>query len=119
MRTIKYLILGLIGLCLVVIGFANRGAVTLTLLPDEFVPFTGFNLQITLPIYLVVFGGIVVGLLLGFFWEWMREHKHRREAVVNRREKAVLATEVKKLKSDRNDGKDDVLALLEDGHTAR
>ena len=119
MRTIKYLILALIALCLVSIGFANRGHVTLTLLPSEFEAFTRFNAHITLPLYAVVFGAIAAGLLLGFFWEWAREHKHRSEAVSQRREKALLAGEVKKLKSDRNEGQDDILVLLEDGGVAR
>lgn len=119
MRTIKYLILALIALCLVSVGFANREAVTLTLLPSEFEAYTRFNVQIALPLYAVVFGAIATGLLLGFFWEYAREHKHRSEAVSQRREKAMLAGEVKKLKADRNEGKDDVLALLEDSGGAR
>ena len=114
MRLVTYLVLALIAIALVIVGFANRSMVTLTLLPADLVPFTKYNVSYDLPLYVVVFGGIAVGLLLGFFWEWLREHKHRSEAVAQRRERAMLAKEVEKLKSDRKEGNDDVLALLED-----
>ena len=114
MRFVTYLVLAFIAIALVIVGFANRAIVTLTLLPADLVPFTKYNVSYDLPLYVVVFGGIAVGLLLGFFWEWLREHKHRSEAVAQRRERAMLAKEVEKLKSDRKEGKDDVLALLED-----
>lgn len=114
MRFVTYLVLALIAIALVIVGFANRSVVTLTLLPADLVPFTKYNVSYDLPLYVVVFGGIAVGLLLGFFWEWLREHKHRSEAVAQRRERAMLAKEVEKLKAARNEGKDDVLALLED-----
>lgn len=115
MRFVTYLILALIAIALVIVGFANRGVVTLTLLPADLVPFTKYNVSYDLPLYAVVFGGIAVGILLGFFWEWMREHKHRADAAAQRRERAMLAKEVEKLKKDKNIGKDEVLALLEDG----
>jgi len=115
MRFVTYLVLALIAIALVIVGFANRSIVTLTLLPADLVPFTKYNVSYDLPLYVVVFGGIAVGLLLGFFWEWLREHKHRSEALAQRRERAMLAKEVEKLKADRKEGKDEVLALLEDG----
>jgi uncharacterized integral membrane protein len=119
MRFIIYLILALIALALVIVGFANRSIVTLTLMPAELVPFTKYNVAIDVPLYMVVFAGIGAGILLGFLWEWMREYKYRSEATQQRRERAVLAREVEKLKADRQEGKDDVLALLEDGSRAR
>lgn len=115
MRFVTYLVLALIAIALVIVGFANRSIITLTLLPADLVPFTKYNVSYDLPLYVVVFGGIAVGLLLGFFWEWLREHKHRSEALAQRRERAMLAKEVEKLKADRKEGKDEVLALLEDG----
>ena len=113
MRFVKYLVLALIALALVVIGFANRAPITLTLVPENLVPFTKFNAAITLEVYQVVFVSIALGLLLGFFWEWAREHKHRAAVVRERREKSKLATEVKKLKADKPEGKDEILALVD------
>ncbi|WP_193140578.1 MULTISPECIES: LapA family protein [unclassified Meridianimarinicoccus] len=118
MRTIKYLFLAIVAVLLITIGFANRQTVILTLLPDDLVPFLKFNYAVSLPLYVVVLGAIGVGLLLGFIWEWIRESKHRSEAVHQRREKAVLAKEVEKMKADRNEGQDDVLALLDDNKAA-
>lgn len=119
MRAITYILLGLIALCLVIVGFANHDPVTLTLLPGDIARFTKFNAQIALPLYAVVLGGVAIGLLLGFFWEWVREAKHRSDAVAQRREKARLASEIKKLKADRNEGRDDVLVLLDEASGAR
>ena len=113
MRFVKYLVLALIALALVVIGFANRAPITLTLFPENLVPFTKFNAAITLEVYQVVFVSIALGLLLGFLWEWAREHKHRAAVVRERREKSKLATEVKKLKADKPEGKDEILALVD------
>ena len=113
MRFVNYLVLALVALALVVIGFANRAPITLTLFPENLVPFTKFNAAITLEIYQVVFLSIALGLLLGFFWEWAREHKHRAAVVRERREKSKLATEVKKLKADKPEGKDEILALVD------
>ena len=113
MRFVKYLVLALIALALVVIGFANRAPITLTLFPENLVPFTKFNAAITLEVYQVVFVSIALGLLLGFFGEWAREHKHRAAVVRERREKSKLATEVKKLKADKPEGKDEILALVD------
>ena len=114
MRTIKYIFLALVALALVTVGFANRQSVTLTLFPEEFVPFTKFNAAIDLPLYAVVFGGVALGLLLGFVWEWLREAKLRSEGVQNRRERARLTREVQKLKADKPEGKDEILALVDD-----
>ena len=49
----------------------------------------------------VLFGGIVVGLLIGFLWEWMREHKHRAAAAERKAELRRLEREL--LVGDRED----------------
>ena len=115
MRTVKLIFLAVIAIVLITVGSANTDRVTLTLFPAEFEPFTQFNASVTLPLYAVVFGGLALGILLGFFWEWMREAKHRSKA--RRAEKAAvrLSHEVKDLKRERaKSSGDEVLALLED-----
>jgi uncharacterized integral membrane protein len=118
-RYIKYLFLALVALTLVFLALANREPVTLHALPEGLHLWLGWPNTIQLPLFLVILGGIVVGLLIGFVWEWLREHRHRAEAVTQRREKQKLEREVQTLKGRQNEGKDDVLALLEDGGTAR
>jgi cell division protein FtsB len=73
-----------------------------------------WNYAITLPLFLVILGGILAGLLIGFVWEWFREHKQRAEAKAQRKERDQLAREVQNLRGEANRGKDEVLALLED-----
>lgn len=114
LRLIKYLILFLIALCLVTIAMGNREPMTVQLLPDPIARLAGFNLDLTLPGFMMVLTIFCVGLLFGFIWEWLREHKHRADASRQRREKEQLAREVDRVKARSNEGKDDVLAMLED-----
>ena len=113
-RYIKYLFLLCIAIVLILAAVANRGSVTLQLLPAEMAAYLGQPLSFEMPLYVVIFGGIVVGLLIGFVWEWLREHKHRADARGQRREKEKLEREVRGLKRKANSGKDEVLAILDD-----
>lgn len=113
MRTIRYAFLAALAVVLITVALANRAVVTLALLPPEMAEFLGVDYAVQLPMFVVIFGAIIAGLLIGFFWEWMREHKHRVAASTNRREKERLAREVSKLKVDKaKDEGDEVLALL-------
>ena len=114
MRYIRYGFLGILGIVLVSVSLANRQIVELKLMPDVFAELLGFNLSTSLPLFIVVLGGVVAGLVIGFLWEWLREHKHRRDATVKTGEVRKLEREVKKLKKKQNEGKDDVLALLDE-----
>lgn len=114
MRYIRYGFLTALGIVLVSVSLANRQMVQLKLMPDALAELLGFNLSTNLPLFLVVLGGVVAGLVIGFLWEWLREHKHRRDASVKSTEVRKLEREVKKLKKKQNQGEDDVLALLEE-----
>ena len=70
-------------------------------------------MPITLPLYVVIFLGIVAGILIGFFWEWMREAKHRSKAKRAEKAAVALSQEVKSLKAKQAKPGDDVLALLD------
>ncbi|MEM8980910.1 MAG: LapA family protein [Pseudomonadota bacterium] len=117
MRYLRYLVLAAVALCLIVLAVANREEVMLRILPETLadaaqVPALASTIQ--LPLFIVIFVGIGIGVLLGFVWEWFREHKHRSEASRKTREVGQLKREVKKLKDQKNEGKDEVLALLDD-----
>jgi len=114
MRYIRYAFLASLAIVLVSIAMANRQIVTLKLLPSGIKDFTGVNWEIDLPLFIVVFGGIIAGLVIGFFWEWLREYKHRREATVKTREARRLEREVTRLKDEKHQNKDEVLALLDE-----
>ncbi len=113
MLALRWMFLIAIGLILIVLAVANRAPVTLRLLPDELAHVTPFPGVITLPLFLVIFAGIILGLLIGFFWEWMRERKHRQAAVARRREIARLENQVDGLKSEKAGDRDSILALLD------
>lgn len=114
MRYLRYLLLAILALALITIAMANRSVVGLNLLPDGIAAFAGFNLSIRLPLFLVIFGGVVAGLALGYVMEWIREARQRAEGNRAKRDAKQLEREVKRLKRDRGENKDEVLALLED-----
>ena len=114
MRYIRYAFLAALGIVLVSVSLANRDAVTLRLLPLELADLLGLDWAVTLPLFVVVLGGIAAGLVIGFFWEWLREHKHRRDASVKGREVARLEREVGRLKVEKHKDKDEVLAILDE-----
>ena len=57
--------------------------------------------SIQLPLFVVSLLSIVVGMVLGYLLEWLREHKHRRYASQKSREAAQLGREVDRLRHDR------------------
>ena len=113
MRLFRWFFLAIVGIFLIVLAVANRELVTLRLLPKEVSQHFPEIASITVPVFLIAFGGIIAGLFIGFFWEWMREHRYRAEAVRNKREVSRLSKEVSGLKQETNADKDDVLALIE------
>ena len=119
LRYRRYAFLVLVAIALVVLALANRGVVTVTLLPADLAAWTGLTQSVELPLFLVILGAVIVGLLVGFVWEWLREHRHRADAGRQRRENHKLEREVQSLKGRQNEGKDEVLALLEDTEPAR
>jgi uncharacterized integral membrane protein len=121
MRYIRYAFLASIAVILITLALANRSSVTLSLLPEELAGLVGDSGSVQVPLFLVIFASIAVGLLIGFIWEWMREYKHRAEASRSRREVGKLTREVDRLKGSaaKAGGQDDVLALLDESPSAR
>ena len=113
MRYLRYLFLAALALGLVTVAFANRATVLVKALPDDIAAFTGFSWQMELPMFVVIFGGIVAGLLIGFVWEWFRERKHRSTASQKTREVTRLERELAVMKDSVSVPKDDILALLD------
>ncbi len=112
MRYIRYLVLAVLAVFLVTVSLANREPLTVRLLPDELSRLLGFNWEVTLPVFFILLAAVVGGVLLGFVWEWLREHKHRATATSERKERQRLEQEVKKVAPSKEKG-DDILSLLE------
>ncbi len=116
MRYFRYAVLAIIAIAMITVALANRGPVQLSLMPDDLAGLFGISPELNtmeLPLFVVIFVGILAGVLLGFVWEWLREHKHRAAAAEARREASRLNREVSALRTDKEE-KDDVLALLEE-----
>ena len=113
MRYIRYFFLGALALVLISVALANRGLVQLQLLPTGLSDLLGIQQQISLPLFIVIFGGVIAGLLVGFIWEWLREHKHRAEAARKGTEVRQLQRELKRTQKERDKDKDEVLAILD------
>ena len=113
-RLIKALFLLSLAVVLLTIALANREPATLTLLTPELAEFARFNWSQDIPLFLIVFGGIVAGLLIGFVWEWLSEAKHRQTVVQRERQVRELKKEVIRLRGEKHAGQDEVLALLEE-----
>jgi uncharacterized integral membrane protein len=113
-RYLRFLVVGLMGLGLLVVALANRAPVEVRLMPGDLAALTGLTWSMQLPLFLVIFAGIVVGVLIGFVWEWLRETGIRSTASAKAREVARLERELVELRGQTGKGvQDDVLALLE------
>lgn len=119
MKTIRYAFWALVGLCLILIGLANRDVVTLYAMPPAFadllngvLPGDGISTTLQVPLFIAIFVGVAIGLLIGFLWEWVRETRIRSHGREKEREVKALRREIADLRGKANGG-DDVLALLD------
>jgi putative membrane protein len=112
-RYLRLIFLGLLGLMLLTVALANRAPVEVRLLPGDLAALTGLTWGMELPLFLVIFAGIVAGVLIGFVWEWFREAHIRSTASARAREVSRLERELAVLKDSTSVPQDDVLALLE------
>lgn len=113
-RYLRLIFLGLVGIGLLTVALANRASVPVRLLPEDLAALTGLTWAAEVPLFLVIFGGIIAGVLIGFVWEWFREYGHRATASQKSREVARLERELAVLKDATSvPPKDEVLALLE------
>lgn len=121
MRTIKIILLAVLAVALVVLALANSQMVELRLLPVELGAYLGIDISVRLPMFLVLTGAVLVGLIIGFLWEYIREHKHRAAARVERREKEQMKREIDRLPAETRPARepgDDIVAII-DGRSAK
>ncbi len=110
LRYFRIALIAVLAILLVAVALANRGAVTVRLLPESLGSFLGITWSLQIPLFLVILGAAAIGLLIGFVWEWVREHRFRSVAVKSQKEAIKLRAEVETL---REKPKDDVVALLD------
>ncbi|WP_299847980.1 LapA family protein [uncultured Roseovarius sp.] len=114
MRYIRYASIAIFAVALILIALANRGMVTVKVLPNELASLAALNPSYDVPLFIVIFCGILAGLIVGFIWEWIREAKERMAAAKQAREMQQMRAEIRRLKGEKHQGKDEVLALLEE-----
>ena len=119
MKTIRYAFWAIVAVCLITVGLANRGDVTVRAMPEALGRLFGVSPDVTLPLFVVIFLGVAAGLLIGFFWEWIREGKVRAEAREKSREVVRLEREMDRLRTKKSEGQDEVLALLDAAESPR
>ena len=112
MRLIRTLFLFCLATLLILLSFANSEKVTFYFLPENLATLFGIKIAANVPLFIVFFSGIFIGLVIGFVWEWLREYKFR--VTANNYQKRLLRaeTELSELHAKENK-KDDVLTLLE------
>lgn len=94
LRALRILLLALLGVVLLTVAIANRQLVPIKALPDDLAAFGGVSYAVELPLFLIIFAAIIVGVFIGFVWEWMREHRIRSEASSKSRQVAKLEREL-------------------------
>ena len=114
MRYVRYLCIAIFTLAIISVALANRAIVSLQLLPAEISGWFAVNPSMQMPLFLVILGSVVAGLLVGFVWEWIREHGQRADAAKQAREMRRLEREVARLKGEKHEGTDEVLVLLDE-----
>ncbi|MCC5988372.1 MAG: DUF1049 domain-containing protein [Pararhodobacter sp.] len=132
MNYIRYGFVAIVLILAVTVALANSQLVTLALWPDTVTAFTGFGYSVTLPLFVLVGGGVGLGLVLGLIWEWMRERAYRAELARLRRElataraaqgaaqsQAVAVPGAGRTGRARKTPEDEVLAILDEDQARR
>lgn len=114
MRYIRYASIAIFAVALILIALANRTIVEVKVLPDELAGLAALNPSYEMPLFIVIFGGILTGLVVGFIWEWIREAKERMAAARQAAEMQQMRAELRRLRGEKHQGKDEVLALLDE-----
>ena len=112
MRFIRTLFLFCLAMLLILLSLANSEKVTLNFLPENVMALFEIEIAVNIPLFLVFFSGIFIGLVIGFVWEWLREYKLRVDANNYQKRLFKAESELSELHAKENK-KDDVLTLLE------
>lgn len=114
MRAIRVFFFVILAVVLILVAAANRGAMTVRLMPEALAPFAGGQWSLTMPAFMALFLAMVFGVLVGLVWEWLRESGLRAESSRRAQNLADLEREVGHLRKTHAAPRDEVLAILDD-----
>lgn len=98
MRTLLWILIGgPVAIVVMALAVVNNQPVTIAF--DPFTPATPF-FALTVPLYVVFFVALMLGILLGGMGAWARQGRFRRAARQNRREAARWRVEAERLRGD-------------------
>ncbi|MFD1881481.1 lipopolysaccharide assembly protein LapA domain-containing protein [Paracoccus pacificus] len=104
----------LLAIVLIGLALANRGMVTVKVFPANLGSYLGLDWQVTMPLFLLILLAMLIGMVLGLVWEWLREAQLRSESARRARELASLEREMGRLRETRTVApQDDVLAIVD------
>ena len=114
-KYLKYICLALIGLPLFLLALANNHTVNLYLFPESIAAFLGLDAFISMPLFIALLLGGLIGLLVGFIWQGLRGVSARLHARLQQRELTRMKREADRLNQSETGAspKDDILALIE------
>ncbi len=84
------------------------------MLPDGLSKVSAENPAIELPLFVIILGSVLLGLIIGFIWEFVIEQTKKSDLRRKVAEVEKLRGEITRLKAEKHEGKDKVLALLEE-----
>ena len=111
MKYIRYAFYAFVGISLLFLALDNQQQVDFVLIPD-FVP--GLReVAVTVPLFVVTLTALLVGIVLGYVLEYLREARIRRAASRSKRALKKTEAQLAALKKETGKHDDDVLAILE------
>jgi transposase len=96
LRFLKTLLLLPVAVVVVLLAVANRGPVILSLDPFSR---TAPEISVSVPLYIVIFAAIALGMLIGGVGAWLAQAKHRRARRLYGREVSRLRSEAERLRT--------------------
>ncbi len=113
MRLLRLILVAVLAVLLIGIALANRSLVTVGLFPGNFGNWLGGGFRFTMPLFIVIIMSVLIGMVLGLIWEWMRESGYRAAAQRRAFELARAEREAGQLRRTYSAPRDDVLAIID------
>ena len=113
MNYLKFLIWTLVGLILILFALSNNQTVEIHVLPDSFGGSSGLEANYSLPLFVILYAILTLGLILGILFEFLRERKHRVNLKQAHKDIKLLQSEMEKLKSSNLGSDSEILNLID------